>query len=1117
MKKILSVLLALVMIVGMLPMSILTASAAEETVALSFADKANRTTFTTSQQIWEQNGIKLTNNKKASTSNVADYAKPARFYASSELIVECAGMKSIVFDCNSSSYATTMKTSIGTVSGATVATSSDKVTVTFTSAVDSFTVAKLSGQVRMDSISVTCEVASVCEHPEENLTVETIPATCTEKGSIVTTCSCGKYSTTEVVPALGHNYVDGICENCDGDLPASMAGRYYIAGLRTKDGSTYHYMTNDLGTATTSRYQAVDTLATELPESIVSVVANQVFVLVQNVNTGKYTIYAESVEGDNYLGWKSENEGRLVAEADALALDVDANEDGTYYIHFDGGSDVRYLALNNNTEFNYFAFYPFNSAAPKLHLVPVSEDAAVCGHANTNVINGVDATCTEGGYSGDTVCADCGAVLEEGAATEAAGHTYGEWVVTTPATCTEDGEQTKTCTAGDNTVTETIPATGHNFVDNICTNCGVAEVTYTVSFEVPGGIEAIEPMEYNGNPLTLPTPAAPEGYTFVGWTAEEVEDTTEQPEVYTEDYHTTGDVTLYALYTWGVAGGEAEFVKTDLSAIKGDDVVVITMSSTTKTYALTSAKGSSAAPTAVVMTVDGDKLTGTIEDALKWNIIKNLDESMIIYPNGDTTKWLYSTDANNGVRVGTNTNKNWSLDASGYLKVATPTVRYLGVYVTNPDWRAYNNTTGNTKDQTLAFYVETASLVSHYTTQLCTHANTETVTEEATCLVDGKETVTCADCGALISETVLTAPGHTMAADEIIGATCITYGYQLYICDDCGYEEERDIVDALGHTVVDGFCSVCTGEIYTLSTKLNEGDSVVIYNPSNKVAMGVNTNSYGDKLVGVATADVNGFAVLDSMAAMTVQYVKESTTDFYLLLGDQYLTSGATGNSLTFTAEANEYSIWYLEVASEADGLVYIHSRNAKYTDQTSGTVKDQSLEYYNNFTTFSKGTSNAYKMSLYVKAAPVPADPTVEITHISLDTEKTALGFKATATNLPEGAHVEISLWVDENQVVTRAANSLRLINIMQYNGGQTTIYAKATIVDAEGNVIAESAKVKETSMRNTVELINETWINFTDEQKASVQKMCTQEAYADIFAAWDIFDILGWENPNA
>ena len=129
----------------------------ETTASLSFANKAQRTTFTTSQQIWEQNGVKFTNDKASSSNAVADYANPARLYAGSKVTVEVPGsnITKIVFDCNSSSYATAMKSSIGTVSGATVSVSSDKVTVTFTNAVESFVVTKLTAQVRIDSITVT--------------------------------------------------------------------------------------------------------------------------------------------------------------------------------------------------------------------------------------------------------------------------------------------------------------------------------------------------------------------------------------------------------------------------------------------------------------------------------------------------------------------------------------------------------------------------------------------------------------------------------------------------------------------------------------------------------------------------------------------------------------------------------------------------------------------------------------------------------------------------------------------------------------------------------------------------------------------------------------------------
>lgn len=146
----------------LLTLGVANAWGAEPTATLTFDDNAKRTTFTTSQQVWEENGVTFTNDKASSTNSVADYAKPARLYAGSSVTVACSlgNMTQIVFDCNSSSYATAMKNSIGTVSGATVSVSSDKVTVTFTSAVESFTIAKLTAQVRLDAITVTYEEGS---------------------------------------------------------------------------------------------------------------------------------------------------------------------------------------------------------------------------------------------------------------------------------------------------------------------------------------------------------------------------------------------------------------------------------------------------------------------------------------------------------------------------------------------------------------------------------------------------------------------------------------------------------------------------------------------------------------------------------------------------------------------------------------------------------------------------------------------------------------------------------------------------------------------------------------------------------------------------------------------
>ena len=125
----------------------------EQSGTLSFGDKANRTSFSTTEQIWEQNGIKFTNAKGSSTSNVADYANPVRLYKSSSITVEVANgsITKIEFTANTAAYATSLQKSIG--SSATV--EGKIVTVVLDGSNTSFEFTLSDAQVRLDSLVVT--------------------------------------------------------------------------------------------------------------------------------------------------------------------------------------------------------------------------------------------------------------------------------------------------------------------------------------------------------------------------------------------------------------------------------------------------------------------------------------------------------------------------------------------------------------------------------------------------------------------------------------------------------------------------------------------------------------------------------------------------------------------------------------------------------------------------------------------------------------------------------------------------------------------------------------------------------------------------------------------------
>lgn len=54
-------------------------------------------------------------------------------------------------------------------------------------------------------------------------------------------------------------------------------------------------------------------------------------------------------------------------------------------------------------------------------------------------------------------------------------HNFGEWSVTKNATCTENGVKTRYCECGEKQ-SDDIAAIGHNFIDNVCTNCSFVSI-----------------------------------------------------------------------------------------------------------------------------------------------------------------------------------------------------------------------------------------------------------------------------------------------------------------------------------------------------------------------------------------------------------------------------------------------------------------------------------------------------------------------------------------------------------------------------------------------------------------------------------------------------------------
>lgn len=175
--------------------------------------------------------------------------------------------------------------------------------------------------------------------------------------------------------------------------------------------------------------------------------------------------------------------------------------------------------------------------------------------------------------------------------------------------------------------------------------------------------------------------------------------------------------------------------------ITTDDIYMIVDVNSKK--ALTSENGSGSAPTAVDVTIENDTITGNIPNVLMWKFAE-VEGGYSIYPVDNNEVWLYSTNSNNGVRVGTNANKAWLLDITadtvptyhGMKNYATS--RYLGVY-SEQDWRTYTSIHDNIRDTQIEFFVlgNAASVVATPTFSVPAGIYTTAQTVEILCATEG--------------------------------------------------------------------------------------------------------------------------------------------------------------------------------------------------------------------------------------------------------------------------------------------------------------------------------------------------------------------------------------------
>ena len=426
--------------------------------------------------------------------------------------------------------------------------------------------------------------------------------------------------------------------------------------------------------------------------------------------------------------------------------------------------------------------------------------------------------------------------------------------------------------------------------------------------------------------------------------------------------------------------------------ITADDTVAITMTKDKTTWVLPNDGTAQKAAPAITGTVSGDTLTTTSESQFGWKVIKSTDTFQLASAS-DNTKYLYSTDKNNGILQGKGESRDWKVDAtSGYLfNVAQK--RYVGVY-NQQDWRSYTTLHDNIAGQTLNFWkLETtparqSGIVTDLTTLqdgdtvvVFNPANNKALSSDyagtfynqgtAVTLADGKLTgYTKADIwtvgvNADGTYTFSTADGKKLAMGAKFTSTPLDEVNQSWKITAVDGKDATFYIDNTGRTdkyrlqwfAKNNNWSAYTGTGDAFEQQLylvigsdqpsaglpNPGDQVVIYNQNAQAVLAAQNDNATSPAINKAAATIkDGKAACANGAAV---FTVEKSGDYYRFHNKTYgyLCAGGTGNNAFYSATAGDDADWLVRTCSGGVGGYEMESRTAKYKGHS------QWLEYYSD------------------------------------------------------------------------------------------------------------------------------------------------------------------------
>ena len=360
--------------------------------------------------------------------------------------------------------------------------------------------------------------APSCSHT--NTTSDTVPATCTTNGSLTVTCNdCGEIIKKEVIAATGHNpnYIEGIAAGCatPGQIPHYLCTRcnriftdtlcnqelkesaiivapighevFPVGGLEPTcgtDGMTPHYQCYGCGSLFLDESATQSVILTDLTIPSLGHDLIETPAMAPNcAQEGNIAYYTCEVCNAIFSDEACQNQIHLI-DTVLPALN--------HTLTFTSGIAATCTTAGMNSCYYcgicdiYYSDNDYTDTISKEELA-----IPALGH-DVQFTNRIEPACTESGIIAHYYCNRCHILFSDEAGKNsltqsqilipATGHHYVKNVI--PATCIAQGSEDYTCSGCGDFYSVPLAATGHIYVNGVCSSCGDRNITVDSSITI---------------------------------------------------------------------------------------------------------------------------------------------------------------------------------------------------------------------------------------------------------------------------------------------------------------------------------------------------------------------------------------------------------------------------------------------------------------------------------------------------------------------------------------------------------------------------------------------------------------------------------------------------------